>query len=89
MLKQREVVFRKQKGLPPKRERDHSILLKTNVDPPNIRPYRIPHHQKDAMEYIIKQLLESEKIRVSVSPYSSPAVMVRKKRWLLEDVCGL
>lgn len=67
------------KGLPPKRECDHSIPLKANAEPPNIKPYRIPHHQKDAMEEIIRQLLESEEIRASVSPYSSPAVMVRKK----------
>lgn len=78
-MQQYAEVFNEPMGLPPKRECDHSIPLKSNAEPPNIRPYRIPHPQRDAMEDIIKQLLDSEEIRASVSPYSSLVVMVRKK----------
>jgi hypothetical protein len=39
----------------------------------------LPAYQKDALEKIIEQLLDSEVIRVSLSPYSSPAILVRKK----------
>lgn len=79
ILQQYANIFSEPRGLPPKRECDHSIPLKINTETPNIRPYRTPHHHRDAMEEIIKQLLESEEIRNSVCPYSSPTVMVRKK----------
>lgn len=45
LLQQYAEIFREPKGLPPKRECDHSIPLKGNAEPPNIRPYRTPHHQ--------------------------------------------
>lgn len=41
------------------RDCDHSIHIKVGAEPPNIRPYRIPHVQKEAMENIIKQLTEN------------------------------
>jgi hypothetical protein len=53
--------------------------LQPDAKPVNIRPYRLPHYQKDAMESIIEQLLKSEFIRNSFSPYSSPAILVKKK----------
>lgn len=39
----------------------------------------MPHYQKEAREDIISELIQSEEIKVSDSPYSSPAVMVRKR----------
>ncbi|XP_015688048.1 uncharacterized protein LOC107303452 [Oryza brachyantha] len=72
-------VVQEPKGLPPKRECDHSIHLKAGAEPPNLRPYRVPHYQKESMENIISELLQSEEIQPSLSPYASPAVMVRKK----------
>ena len=72
-------VFQAPAGLPPQRECDHHIFLEEGVKPPNLRPYRVPHYQKDAMEAIIRELLDNEEIRHSISPFSSPAVMVRKK----------
>lgn len=53
--------------------------LRWELNPPNQRPYRVPHQQKNAMEEIIKELLEPEEIRPNLSPYSSPAVMIRKR----------
>lgn len=72
-------VLEEPKGSPPRRNCDHRITLKTGAEPPNLRPYRVPHHQKEAMEKIITELIDSKEIQVSDSPYSSPAVMVRKK----------
>lgn len=66
-------------GLPPNRDCDHAIPLVDGAQPPNLRPYRVPHMQKDAMEEIILKMLKKAEIRVSLSPYSSPAVMVRKR----------
>ena len=72
-------IFSDPTGLPPSRACDHSIPLKEGATPPNIRPYRMPHHQKDLVEELIKNLLERSEIRPSTSPFSSPAILVRKK----------
>lgn len=72
-------VLKEPQGLPPRRKCDHTINLKTGSDPPNLRPYRVPHYQKESMENIIAELIQSQEIQISDSPYSSPAVMVRKK----------
>lgn len=79
ILQKFPTVLKEPKGLPPTRSCDHSITLKAGAEPPNLRPYRIPHYQKEAMEKIIAELIQSKEIQESDSPYSSPAVMVRKK----------
>ena len=45
----------------------------------NQRPYRLPFHQKNALEELIKHMLASQMIRPSLSPYSSPIILVKKK----------
>ncbi|XP_071705151.1 uncharacterized protein [Rutidosis leptorrhynchoides] len=65
--------------LPPQRQKDHKIPLKEGAQPVNIRPYRHPPTQKDAIESMVNELLESGVIRTSQSPYASPIVMVKKK----------
>eukprot|EP00253_Pinus_taeda_P028301 PITA_28301 len=73
-------VFDKPQGLPPSQgEHDHSITLVLGAQPPNVRPYRYPFTQKNEIEKIFKELLEAGVIRPSISPYSSPVVMVLKK----------
>jgi hypothetical protein len=72
-------VFEEPKSLPPERIYDHKIPLKTDSTMPNIRPYRIPHKQKDEAEKLIKELLQTNFIRPSSSPYSSPLLLVRNK----------
>ncbi|GKA68739.1 hypothetical protein Tco_0768656 [Tanacetum coccineum] len=67
------------KTLPPHRKHNHKIPLQDNTKPINIRPYRHPSTQKDAIEEIDKELLESRVIRTSHNPFSSPIVMVKKK----------
>lgn len=74
-----ESVFEEPVGLPPIRDVDHKIELIPGATPPNIRPYRVPHYQKSAMEEIIQDLLIKQEIQPSLSPFSSLAVMVRKK----------
>jgi hypothetical protein len=72
-------IFSEPTGLPPARACDHSIPLKDGATPPNIRPYRMPHKQKDLVEELIRNLLSKCEIRPSTSPFSSPAILVRKK----------
>ncbi|XP_038678483.1 uncharacterized protein LOC119979936 [Tripterygium wilfordii] len=71
-------VFSEHKGLPPSRFHVHRILLKEGTLPVNLRPYRYPHFQKSEIEKIVKELLLAGVIRPSVSPFSSPVLLVRK-----------
>jgi hypothetical protein len=72
-------IFQKPMGLPPAREIDHQIPLTQEAKPPNIRPYRMSHSQKNAVEQLIREMLHNKEIRPSKSPYSSPVLLVRKK----------
>jgi hypothetical protein len=73
-------VFSETMPLPPHRDCDPGIPLKEGNKPPNIRPYIIPYKKKDEVEKIIKAMLADAKIRSSInSPYSSPAILIRKK----------
>jgi hypothetical protein len=65
--------------LPPSRDCDHHIPLLEGSKPSNIRPYRITHKQKYEVEKLNKSMLQDGIIRPSSSPYSSPAILVRKK----------
>jgi hypothetical protein len=79
ILQDYEDIFQKPAGLPPQRECDHRILLKEGSTPPNIRPYRMPHKQKNVVEAIVQELLQNKEIRNSTSPYSSPTLAVIKR----------
>ncbi len=57
---------------------EHQIPLLDDV-PVRQRHRRIPPSQLEAVKAHIKQLLESQVIRESCSPYSSPIVLVKKK----------
>ena len=72
-------VFEIPKELPPQRSHDHRIPLIEGTPPVNIRPYRHPPTQKDAIEAMVKELLEAGVIKPSHSPFASPVVMVKKK----------
>jgi hypothetical protein len=72
-------IFQEPKQLPPKRSVDHAISLIDESKSFNHRPYRLPFHQKNAMEELIKNMLDSHMIRPSISPYSSPVILVKKK----------
>lgn len=78
-------VFKEPDQLPPMRSVDHAIPLLDETKTVNQRQYRMPHHKKNAMEALIKQLLEAQKIIPSVSPYSSLVILVKKKdgTWIL------
>ncbi|GJV35070.1 putative nucleotidyltransferase, ribonuclease H [Tanacetum coccineum] len=72
-------VFEVPHELPHKRNDNHRIPLIPSTPPVNIRPYRHPPIQKDAIEAMVKELLESRVIKLSQSPFSSSIVMVKKK----------
>ena len=78
-------LFKEVLGLPPKRTADHQIQLLPDSEPLNQRPYRHPWEQKNVIEQMIKDMLESELIRNSCSSYASPVILVKKadKTWRL------
>ena len=64
---------------PPPRSIVHHINLLPNTTPINVRPYRYPQVQKSEIEKQVLELLESGLIQPSMSPYSSPVLLVKKK----------
>lgn len=72
-------IFQEPKELPPARSIDHKIPLIDEQKQVTQRAYILPHHQKNAMELLVNQLLNSKMIQPSVSPYSSPVILVKKK----------
>ncbi|PNX96205.1 Ty3/gypsy retrotransposon protein, partial [Trifolium pratense] len=79
VLKLYPTVFQPPHGLPPSRPHDHKIPIQPNTAPINVKPYRYPHSQKEAMTTIINDMLKEGIIKPSTSPYSSPVLLVRKK----------
>ena len=79
VLKEFDDVFAVPKELPPSRPCDHKIPLMKGTNPVNVRPYRHPPTQKDAIENMVKELLDTGVIKPSNSPFASPIVMVKKK----------
>jgi hypothetical protein len=80
LLSKHQIVFSTPQGLPPSRGvHDHSIPLVPGSLPPNIRPYRHPFAQKNEIEKMVQELPTAGVIHPSMSPYSSPFVMVLKK----------
>ena len=79
LLKGFETVFNEPHGLPPHRNHEHQIIIKDGVSPVNVRPYRYTYAQKNEMENMVTEMLNSGIIRDSHSPYSSPVILVKKK----------
>jgi hypothetical protein len=79
LLDEYSVLFSEPQSLPPKRDCDHTIPLMPEAKIVNQRPYRLPHHQKNVLEDIVKDLLQKGIIKDSTSPYSSLVVLVKKK----------
>jgi hypothetical protein len=74
------VIFSTPQGLPPSHGvHDHSIPLVSGSLPPNICPYRHPFSQKNEIDKMVQELLNTGVIRPSMSPYSSLVVMILKK----------
>lgn len=79
LLDQYQGVFQTPQLLPPVRNREHAITLQEGSSPVNIRPYRYSFAQKNEIEKLVREMLNAQIIRPSVSPYSSPVLLVKKK----------
>lgn len=67
-------VFAEPQGLPPKRVRDHSIVLKPGAPPVAVRPYRYPAAHKDELERQCATMIKQGIVRRSDSAFSSPVI---------------
>ena len=79
ILEEYHEIFQDPSGLPPSRRQDHSIELKNGVEIPNIRPYRYPHYQKNEIEKLVDDMLNSGIIRPSINPYKIPIILEKEK----------
>lgn len=79
LLGQFEGLFQEPKSLPPSRDCDHAIELVPGAEPINLRPYRYLFEQKNAIEEIVAEMLKAQTIARSVSPFSSPVLLVKKE----------
>ena len=67
------------KELPPRRNVEHEIRLENNSKPPSRAPYRLSFVEQEELKKQLKQLLDSNLIRPSSSPFGSPVLFVKKK----------
>ncbi|XP_061993693.1 uncharacterized protein LOC133711607 [Rosa rugosa] len=79
LISKYEDLFNVPTTLPPARPQDHKIELLPNTPPVSVRPYGYPHFQKAEIEKIVQELLDNGVIKPSVSPFSSPVLLVKKK----------
>ncbi|KAL4021245.1 hypothetical protein IC575_020039 [Cucumis melo] len=79
VLKQYEDIFEWPKKLPPRREIKHHIYFKESTDPINVRPYTYGYHQKEEMEKLVEEMLASEVMRPSKSPFTNLVLLVQRK----------
>lgn len=79
VLEQYDDVFTEPKSLPHVRALDHSIPLKPGAMPVSLRPYRFNYYQKNELARQVKEMLTNDTIQQSQSPFSLPALLVKKK----------
>lgn len=63
----------------PSRVIKHTIELVPGSAPPAKRPYRISASEKEELDRQIEDLLKSDRIEASTSPFAAPIILVKKK----------
>lgn len=79
LLHEFAAVFTPPSEYPPPRSCDHEIPLIQGAKPVFVRPYRYPPALKDEIEQQMSDMLAKGFIQPSVSAFSSPVLLVKKK----------
>ncbi|XP_052734108.1 uncharacterized protein LOC128196656 [Vigna angularis] len=74
-----EVFLEEIPGLPPVREVEFTIDLVTTVAPISVQPYRMSPAELAELKTQIEELMDKQFIRLSVSPWGAPVLLVKKK----------
>ena len=72
-------IFDEPKGLPPPRSHTHAIPLLQGSNLVKVRPYHYPFSQKQQIQTMVHEMLQTGIIVPSNSPFSSPIILVKKK----------
>ena len=73
------IPFEPWQGLPPENSVNHCIYLFLKAKLVNQRSYNYSHFQKNKIVKIVEDLITTDIIRPSSSPYASPTLLVKKK----------
>ena len=65
--------------LPPSKSNEHAINLQLGAAPISVRPYKYPQLQKNEIEILVIDILQAGIFQPSISPYSSPILLVKNK----------
>lgn len=79
LLEQFTDVFEDPRALPPRHDCDHRIPLMVGAQPVNSHPYRYKPELKTEIKRQVQGLLDAGVIQKSLSPFFSPALLVKKK----------
>jgi hypothetical protein len=82
-------VFATKVAFPPPRSCNHMIPLIPGARPVSIGPYRYAPILKDEIERQVQEMLDAGLIQHSSSPFSSPVLLVKKERQVLQILCRL
>ena len=72
-------IFKIPRGLPPVRVQNHKIPLLDESQSIRIRLYRYHTVQKNELEKMVTEMLDTSIIRHSTSSFASPVILVKKK----------
>ncbi|KAE8685880.1 hypothetical protein F3Y22_tig00111088pilonHSYRG00075 [Hibiscus syriacus] len=72
-------VFEEPTGMPPIRKHDHSITLKSGTETVNVRPYKMPYHQKQRLRNKWLRCQLPQLFKLAKAPFASPCLLVKKK----------
>lgn len=89
LLSKHEGIFQELTTLPPPRTFNHLIHLEPGTGPNNVRPYRYPHSQKQTIEKLVSEMIQSGIVRHSNSAFLFSRTVGKEEGWYIAILCRL